>query len=86
MKTPAQPIHAVAENARVTPQSPGQRASLNSVALTHLTPNLLSQDGEIASRACKIWQEQGCPEGFGEMHWRLAQQEIPGVSSGGCAA
>lgn len=39
------------------------------------------KEEEIASRAYKIWQEQGCPEGFDEMHWRLAEQELLGASS-----
>ena len=90
MKTQTQPSNTVAKKTRVTPKSPGQRASVNSRGNTHgennVTLNLLSQEEEIASRAYKIWQEQGCPEGFEEMHWRLAQQEILGVSSGGCAA
>jgi hypothetical protein len=90
MKTPALPKKEVAKKARVTPKSPGQRASMSSVENTHeknnVTLNLLLKEQEIASRACKIWQEQGCPQGFEEMHRRLAQQEILGVSSGGCAA
>lgn len=31
---------------------------------------------EIAARAYKIWQQQGCPEGCEEEHWRQAEQEI----------
>ncbi len=31
---------------------------------------------EIASRAYKIWQQQGCPHGCEEEHWRQAEREI----------
>lgn len=32
--------------------------------------------GEIATRAYKIWQQQGCPDGCEEKHWWQAEQEI----------
>lgn len=31
---------------------------------------------EIAALAYKIWQEQGCPEGREEQHWRQAEQAV----------
>lgn len=46
----------------------------------------LPQAEQIASRAYKIWQEQGCPEGCDEMNWRLAEQEILGASPGAFTA
>ena len=36
---------------------------------------------EIAARAYRIWQQQGCPEGREEQHWSQAEQEILGADS-----
>ncbi len=35
-----------------------------------------SHSDEIATLAYKIWQEQGCPEGHEEQHWRQAEQAV----------
>ncbi len=52
----------------------------------HVAKQTLPQAEQIASRAYKIWQEQGCPEGCDEMNWRLAEQEILGASPGAFTA
>ncbi|MDB6005314.1 MAG: hypothetical protein JWR15_2301 [Prosthecobacter sp.] len=35
-----------------------------------------ANNDEIAALAYKIWQEQGCPEGHEEQHWRQAEQAV----------
>lgn len=86
MKTQASPKKPVAKKAGATPKSPVQKKSVMSPpedARVGDSPTIKSspQTEEIASRAYKIWQERGCPEGFDEVHWHLAEQEIMGAST-----
>ena len=90
MKTQNTSSKTVAKKPRVAPKSPSPRSIMST---TENIPdekktamNSLLHEEVIASRAYKIWQEQGCPEGFDEMHWRLAEQELLSVSSEGFAA
>ena len=63
-----------------TKSSPNQRAATSSSEQPQSDPNISMQsqlhEQQIASRACKIWQEQGCPEGHEAVHLKLARQEI----------
>jgi hypothetical protein len=53
-------------NTTVATEKNGQKPTTNSRPTTE----------EIAARAYKIWQQQGCPEGREEQHWWQAEQEI----------
>ena len=91
MKTQNTPKNIGVKKARAPQKAPGLRTHMGTTGDTHdehnvIMKSLLKEEEEIASRAYKIWQEQGCPEGFDEIHWRLAELEILGVSSGSCAA
>jgi hypothetical protein len=33
-------------------------------------------DERIRSRAFKIWEEEGCPEGRSEIHWEMARELV----------
>lgn len=90
MKTQITPKKTVEKKARVTQKSRSSRSIMSMTGSIHdektAAMNSLLPQEEIASRAYKIWQEQGCPEGFDEMHWRLAEQELLSVSSEGFGA
>jgi hypothetical protein len=43
-----------------------------------LPPDPVLSHNEIARMAYAIWQEQGCPEGHAEEHWRLAIKRLTG--------
>jgi len=91
MKTQASPKKPVAKKPGATQKSPVQKKSLkapagNTQVGNGATTSSSPQTEEIASRAYKIWQERGCPEGFDEVHWHLAEQEILGASSPGFAS
>lgn len=57
--------------------TPGQKAPVKPVTdEKRAAAAFLPQPEEIAARAYKIWQQQGCPDGCEEQHWRQAEQEI----------
>lgn len=56
-------------------KNPPSRKSLSADEKKPVTNSQLQTD-EIASRAYKIWQQQGCPEGCEDQHWRQAEQEV----------
>jgi hypothetical protein len=33
-------------------------------------------DERVRARACKIWEEEGCPEGRSEIHWEMARELV----------
>lgn len=76
---------AAVQKARATLKFPGPKALMRMAADAQADQNITVkpqlQEQEIASLACKIWQEQGCPEGHEEMHWKLARQELLGMAS-----
>lgn len=47
-----------------------------STAAEKSVTNSRPQAEEIAARAYKIWQQQGCPEGHEDQHWCQAEKEI----------
>jgi hypothetical protein len=38
--------------------------------------NMSDFEERVRSRAYKIWEEEGCPEGRGEIHWEMARELI----------
>lgn len=82
MKTQANPKTATVKKTSTRSRKiPLQRAAVKTAdaatqdAKKRVTNSLPSAD-EIAARAYKIWQQQGCPEGCEEEHWWQAEQEI----------
>ncbi|MDZ4403979.1 DUF2934 domain-containing protein [Prosthecobacter sp.] len=71
-------------------KAPNQKAIMSVVMNTHdensVATESLPRVEEIASRAYKIWQEQGCPEGCDEMNWQLAEKELLSAAPGGSRA
>jgi hypothetical protein len=81
MKTPSTPKTApVKKTNTMSKKSPAQKSLVKaaSTARGAAKPitNSLPQADEIAARAYKIWQQQGCPEGHEEQHWCQAEQEV----------
>lgn len=70
-KTPAQKPLVKSGNDEAQPTEKGTTNS------SHLAE-------EIKARAYQIWQQQGCPEGLEEQHWRQAEREIS--RDGSCAS
>ncbi|WP_395744841.1 DUF2934 domain-containing protein [Prosthecobacter sp.] len=81
-KSPAQKVslNTTADAKSGAGKSPGQNA-LPTDQKRAATSSHAHAD-EIAARAYKIWQQQGCPEGCDEQHWRQAEQEILREGSG----
>lgn len=70
-------------------KSPATKSLVKTAAGTaHQAEKSVTNSGvqaeEIAARAYKIWQQQGCPEGREQQHWSQAEQEI--IRDGSCAS
>lgn len=82
MKTQVQPKTASAKKTGDTSTSviaktaPVQKAGVNAGKSSTTSARKPAQKGDIAVMAYKIWQEQGCPEGREEQHWRQAEQAV----------
>lgn len=46
----------------------------------------LDREQEIRERAYRRWEQEGCPEGQADDHWRQAERELDGEESGAAAA
>ena len=82
MKTQANPKTATAKKATAgSKKSSVKKPQVKpAVATNHKgeksATNSRPSTDEIAARAYKIWQQQGCPDGREAQHWWQAEQEI----------
>lgn len=80
MKTPATPkTDPVKRTSTTSKKSPAQKSLVKTAAAYGAekpVANSQLQVDEIAARACKIWQQQGCPEGHQLQHWCQAERDI----------
>ncbi|WP_395747889.1 DUF2934 domain-containing protein [Prosthecobacter sp.] len=76
----------ITRTAGVRQEGPGKKNAPGRDAVSHtlssstmaggnVTSSSRHQREEIAALAYKIWQQQGCPVGCEEQHWRQAEQE-----------
>jgi|GEM_PF-2978950 len=82
MKTQATPKTATVKVTRASgKKTPAQKPLVKTATDTaHAAENVMKNSrpltDEIAARAYQIWQQQGCPDGREDQHWRQAEREI----------
>jgi hypothetical protein len=87
-KAPAKSAAAAKKSGGGTKKAPASQPLRNGTAHSEMSPKAHakenatssscseSQKKEIAAMAYKIWQEQGCPNGHHDLHWRQAEQAV----------